>query len=189
MEHDMTTMQEYHEEVREAILRRNGKPILNGTIDHAAVIVQESFNNAKNRVRILSSRLDPSCYAKNSVADAAKTFLADPDHKAEILVEPSLWDADDNFEWGKHPLVAALSDYKDRFEIRIVPSDWVKRYNFNFLLLDDYGYRYEGDRSRPAAVAAFLPSGAEKPQVNNLNKIFDELWQHSKPYQEKPYQG
>jgi hypothetical protein len=179
----MTTIQEYHEQVRDAILNRNGRPILNGTIDHASIIVQECFNNAKQRIRILSSRLDPSCYAKPGVTDAAKTFLADKDHCAQILVEPALWDMNSNFEWNKHPLVAALVDCKERYEIKLVPAEWTKRYQFNFLLLDDYGYRFESDRSRPAAVAAFLPEGAPKPQIDNLNKRFEQLWEVSTPHQ------
>jgi hypothetical protein len=57
----MNTFQQYRDEVREAILLRNGKPLINGSIEHARIITQEAFISAQNCVRILSYRLDPDC--------------------------------------------------------------------------------------------------------------------------------
>ena len=119
----MTELQNYHEEVREAILKRTGKPILNSNVDHASIITQEAFNNARSQIRILSSKLDPSCYAQPGVIGAAKTFLADPDRKAQILVESAMWDQNNNFEWNKHPLIEALKEFKERLELRLVPTE------------------------------------------------------------------
>jgi hypothetical protein len=175
-------MLDYHDRVRTAIRERTGKPILNGNLDHAAIIVQEAFSNAQASIRLLSSRLDPACYAQRGVVEAAKVFLADKDHKAEILLESEMWDPKNNFQWGKHPMLAELRDFWDRIEIRLVPKDWTERYGFNFMLLDDYGFRYEADRRQPAAVAAFLPSDGPKKQVENLKAIFSELWNVSKEF-------
>ena len=179
----MTKLMGYREQVRDAIARRTGEALLNGSIDHAAVIVQETFSSAKKSIRLLSSKLDAECYGRLSVRNAAQVFLADPDHSAEILVESSLSDDNDNFEWAKHPFLSDLapfgSDGLKRLQVRTVPKEWVERYKFNFLLMDDYGYRYESDRKETAAVVAFLPEG-EKGTVDNLNGIFDRLWNVSK---------
>lgn len=182
---EMTPLDVYREQVREAILRRNGAPLLNSTVDHAAVIVQESFCNAQHSIKLLSYRLDPDCYARASVINDAKFFLADPNHKAEILVESSLWDSDNNYRWNNHPFIEPLKEFifpnEDRgVKIRSVPKEWAESYQFNFLLLDDYGYRYETDRKRPAAVAAFLAPDTSKAPITNLDDIFGRLWEQSR---------
>jgi hypothetical protein len=177
------SLEDYHQQVRDAIARRNGRPILNSNIEHATIIIQEAFNYAKKSIRILSSRLDPACYAQPGVIDAAKVFLADPDHRAQILVESELWDPQDHFEWDKHPLLDALANYRERLELRLVPRDWIASYTYNFLIMDDYGYRFEADRSLPTAVAAFYPEDGKQPQIKNLEEIFETLWKASKPHE------
>jgi hypothetical protein len=178
---DMRSLEIYREKVREAILRRDGVPLLNGDVDHASIVVQEVLSNAKNRVRILSHRLDPDCYAKEAVRNAAAFFLADPDHSLEVLIEAYLWDDNNNFQWDKHPLISDLKKCDNKqVQVRLVPKDWSDGYNFNFMLLDDYGYRFESDRARAAAVVAFLPNNGEKT-VKHLGGIFEQLWDESKP--------
>jgi hypothetical protein len=168
-------LEQYRERVRDAILQRTGEVFLNADIDHAGVIVQEAFNGARSAIKILSSRLDPSCYARGTLVESAKVFMADPDHSTHVLVESPLFDPERNFRWDQHPLVSALSG-NENFEIRSVPLEWINKYKFNFLLMDDYGFRFEEDRSRAAAVAAFLPAESDKKQVKNLTSIFDRLW-------------
>lgn len=179
----MITLPEYHQKVRDAILQRTGEPLLNGTVEHATFITQEAFSSAQSKIQILSSRLDVACYAQPNVINAAKAFLADPDHELKILIEAELWDSNKNFDWSKHPLVAALKDYWAGLKIRLVPKESTERYKFNFLLLDDFGYRFEADRLRAAAVAAFFPPGSIAPQVKNLSGVFESLWAASEPYE------
>lgn len=173
-------LEQYRERVREAILQRTGEMFLNADIDHAGVIVQEAFNGARSAIKILSSRLDPSCYAQGSLVKSARIFMADPEHSTSILVKSPLFDPEGNFDWAQHPLVSALHDNK-KFEMRSVPLDWIKRYRFNFLIMDDYGFRFEEDRGRAAAVASFSPAESDKKQAKNLTSIFDRLWQVSHP--------
>lgn len=180
----MDEIKGYRERVREAISLRNGVPILNGSINHAGIIVAEAFLAAHHKVCLLSHRLDQGCYDE-SVRNAAAYFLADPDHKARILIESSIDDENNNYQWNKHPFIKAFEDYLkegDRLEIRIVPENWVRRYSFNFLILDDYGFRFEADRAKAAAVAAFYPppkEGEVIEDVEHLQSIFDQLWDKS----------
>lgn len=178
----MNDWQGYRDLVRAAMARRSGETILNSSINHAAVITLEAFSCASKSINILTHKLDASCYA-DAVRAAAGAFLADPDHHCKILIEAPLWDADGNFEWEKHPFIVSLSQFTKsdgdkpaRLEIRLVPKEWAQRYKFNFLLLDDYGLRYEPDRAQPAAVATFYPEGSKKEPVKNLQTIFDDLW-------------
>lgn len=178
----MNDWQNYRDLVRAAIVRRSGETILNSSVNHAAVITQEAFSCASKSVNILTHRLDASCYA-DGVRTAARAFLADPDHHCKILIEAPIWDPEGNFEWAKHPLILSLSEFtqKDgdkppRLQVKLVPRDWVERYKFNFLIMDDYGLRFEPDRAQPAAVATFYPEGSKKEPVKNLQTIFDDLW-------------
>jgi hypothetical protein len=176
----MPPSESYRELIRKAIQNRTGETILNSSIDHAAVIIEEAFNSAKKKIRILSSRLDPSCYAKDSLCGAAKYFFLDQGHEAEILIE-----SEENIAWSDHPFFQGLlkdGDYakrlKGRLRVKRVPKKWSTSYKYNFLLLDDYGFRFEPDRSGPAAVAAFFPDG-KKDTVDHLSGIFDRLWKES----------
>jgi hypothetical protein len=181
-------MSEYKDTVVRLIRERTGEPLLNGTIDDAAVITQEAFNHATKDVRILSNRLNADCYARESVRNAARTFLATPDHKLRILIESSLWDESNKFEWEKHPFIADLKEHlhghdgtSGRLEVRLVPKSWAQRYKFNFLILDDYGYRYEADRDSSAAVAKFFPEAEKQKGLQALQTNFDMLWKAYKP--------
>lgn len=170
----------YCEQVKDAILKRSGAVILNSSIDHAAIIAQEMFNNAKESVRLLTHKLDPDCYARTSVQNSITSFLASPDHRLQILVESGLWDPENRYDWNKHPLLkhfisSSGTDYSQQLEIRRVPAEVSQRYTFNFMLLDHYGYRYEAHRDRPNAVAAFLPPGQEA-KIANMEHIFSDLW-------------
>ncbi|MGA3305348.1 MAG: hypothetical protein ABSC26_04990 [Stellaceae bacterium] len=181
----MPTFDQYRDEVREAILLRDGEALINGSIEHAGIITQEALINAQDSVRILSYRLDPDCYADEAVLNAADYFLANPSHHLKILIEAGLWN-DGNYDWTRHPLIhklhQSLTQQNPNFEIRLVPKALAEKYAYNFLVLDDYGYRYEEDRKRPTAVARFLPiDDPKKEPVVNLTNIFDSIWEGSEP--------
>src|ERR1700733_5890670 len=122
-------MPAYRDTVIRLIKERTGEALMNGSIDDAAIITQECLSNATNTVRILSNKLNPDCYARESVRNAATCFLADPDHRLHILIEASLWDERNNFEWGKHPFLRDLkvfangnNDEDRRLSVRLVPK-------------------------------------------------------------------
>jgi hypothetical protein len=179
---------DYRELVSRVIRERTGVPIVNGSADHASVIVQECFNNANDHIRLLSNRLDPDCYASEGVRNSVKMFLAHPAHRLEILVEGAMWDPEGRFAWEKHPFVETLVPFAQndhgnnqppQVQLKIVPEALSRLYDFNFLVMDDYGYRFEANRKVPTAVAAFLPQD-NIATAQNLIRIFDtQLWNHS----------
>jgi hypothetical protein len=179
--HDMS----YRDKVVRLITARTGEALMNGSIDDATIITQEAFNYAGSTVRILSNRLSPDCYARESVRNAAKFFLADPDHKLRILIESPLWDVNNNFEWHNHPLLQDIKEFAKgddearRLAVRLVPKAQAQRYKCNFLLLDDYGFRYEADRNSTAAVAAFFSEKEKEQKMVSLDSMFRELWSKS----------
>lgn len=182
------TLAEYRQLVSRVIRERTGTPIVNGSADHAAVIIQECFNNARGHIRLLSNRLDPDCYADDAVRNSVQAFLAHPAHRLDILVESGQWDPNNEYQWELHPFVRTILPFATRNQgdnrppqvrLNIVPAALSEKYGFNFLTLDNYGYRFETDRKVPTAVAAFLPDDKLQP-VQNLIRIFDQqLWPQS----------
>jgi hypothetical protein len=176
----MNSLETYREQVRLAIARRDGKPLLNGSSDHAAIIIQEAFRSAKQTVRVLTSKLSPECYAVPEVCTSAKNFFLDNDHRAQILIEAPK----EKIDWKNHPFITELYQFMvepdRRLEIRLVPKSVSETYPYNFLLLDNYGYRYESDRNGRAAVAAFLPED-NTAAANHLGTIFSKIWESSSP--------
>lgn len=179
----ITPIEGYRERVRALIEARDGTPILNGSHEHAAVLTQEAFSHASTEIRILCTRLDPDCYGREDVRNAARFFLADRDHKARVLIEEALWNPEENFEWYQHPFVRDLAAFasshdgsEPRLQMKRVPKKWIDQYTYNFLLLDDYGFRFEEDRTKSAAVARFLPPGKPAEAITRLGSIFDQLW-------------
>ena len=173
----------YRERVRYAIGRRTGKPILNGSVEHAAVLVEESLLAAQDEVLLLSSNLDEACFGRPNVVSAVRSFLVDPHRRLRVLVERS----QPSFQWENHPFVESAlrtAQRADRVEFAAVPPEWVDRYRFNFLVVDRFGYRYQEDRDELAAVACFLPD--DRPidaddSVMRLHGIFDQLAANSVP--------
>ena len=45
-------------------------------------------------------------------------------------------------------------------------------YGFHFVVVDDDSYRFESDKTKPSAVAAF----GHKEGAENLNEIYEYLW-------------
>jgi hypothetical protein len=174
----------YRDHVRHAIAARTGKPMMNGSLEHSAILLQESMRAAQHEMLILSSRLDDACFGQRAVRHAAQVFLADPEKRMRILVETALWDPQENFRWGQNPFVQdiAANVGLGQVEIASVKKDWIAGYRFNFFVVDRFGFRYQEDRDEPAAIAAFYPSDREigpKDTVMHLRGIFAQLWRHS----------
>jgi hypothetical protein len=190
-------LEAYRERVRHQIMRRTGEPILNGSVDHAAILCQEIFLAGENEILILSNRLDEACFGREGVRNAAKILLGDPDKRMRVLVEWDLWDPNQNFDWSEHPFVESLLHFWSpdtdvpRFDLRTVHRDYLRRYRFNFMVLDSFGYRFQDDRDYPAAVAAFFPE--DRPTdatdtVIRLRGIFDTLYETATPLDMGRYQ-
>ncbi len=100
--------------------------------------------------------------------------------KLEILVERDIEDS--------HPLLELVRQYKDTSSIGRIPEERVQTYGYNFLVIDDRGFRFERDRQQPNAYVAFRDqvSGSEEDReragiINRLKEIFEDLRQASTP--------
>src|SRR5689334_15963734 len=129
----MTPLDMYRETVRAAIRARTGTPILNGSFEHTGIITQEMIGHAEHNIRILTNRLDTDCYGREAVRNAARSFLADPDHRMEILIETGLWD-NGNYQWRQHPFFRDLLEFavgeNPRLTARAVSHGAAARYKF-----------------------------------------------------------
>ena len=68
------------------------------------------------------------------------------DGKLEILLETDVST--------DHPILSmALNE--PRISVKQMPVDSLKAYPFNFMVVDDIGFRFESDRDKPAASVAF----------------------------------
>ena len=168
------TLEEYRERVEALARARQGEPVFNGSVEHAAVIVENMFFHSNERVRILTGKLNPRAYGPDKVMEEVKLFLAEPKHKLEILIEEA-----DKVSLVVNPFYAFVSKFEN-CQIRVVSNEVQSAYDFHFLVMDNDSYRFEADKGDCQAVAAFGDAKGAK----NLGRIFDALWKEpsSTPY-------
>lgn len=78
---------DYWTRVSNAAERRDGKPLLNTSLDHAAIVVEHMFRDAYKRVDILSRNLNPTVHGRICVIRPADEFLQKPGRDLRILLE------------------------------------------------------------------------------------------------------
>lgn len=158
---------------------RNGEPIGNSSYDHAAIIIEQMFHSANRQVSVLSGSLNARVYGRDELVDQAEFFLAQGDRSARFLVE-----SDDPSLVKNHPLLERLRN-NGNVELRVVPKDIQKLYNYHFLVMDDDSYRFEPARGTPTAVAAF----GDKETAGNFSQVFDAIWEASREINLPPLCG
>ncbi len=159
----------YRERVRGAVGARDGEPLFNGTLGHASILTEEMFASAKKCIWILSGKLNAEVYGREEVVKKARAFLDDPDHEVRILVEDGSKESlEDN------PLFK-LFEEKENAEIKVVPEDLSKRYDFHAWVMDDDSYRFERDKTKCAAIAAF----GDKDGAQHIKGLFETIWDGS----------
>ena len=144
----------------------------NDSIEHAVIILQNLFSHARHSVKILTGELNKHAYARTTIVDEMNRFLEDESHTLEILFEDK-----DLASEGKirlHPFLRAVAG-NERVQLRHVPQDLQEMYEFHFVLMDDDGYRFEPDKGKLVAVAAF----GDKKGGRNLDRLFSRLWKDS----------
>ena len=163
----------YRDKVARVFAGREAEPVLNGTIDHAQIVVEEAFKAAKRRVRILSSELEP-LFVSSAVRSAIIAFVTAPDSQLEILLEGA--------ELGEstRDMIRELGRLGgDRVRVSTVPADIAKLYQYNFLLVDDAGYRFADNRDEHIAVVAGGPNN--RMRLDRLGGIFEQIQNLSSP--------
>lgn len=152
--------------IAERLTKHDGTPIPNGTVAHASMLVEAMFKNASNSVRILTGELNARVYGTPEMIAAARQFLVNSDHQLEVLFEGNF---DDN-EAVRHPLLAAVGHFSNVKLWRLKPS-LRERVLSHFSLMDSDCYRFEGDKSKPSAIAAF----GDAQFTKKLSDIFNNL--------------
>ncbi len=158
---------EYRETVRSLASLRDGQPIYNASVDHASVVVENLLANAKQRVDVLSGFLNARVYGRERVVEEARLFLSSKaSNRIRVILEQDFPE-----DRKIHPFFQACSRLPG-VELRIAPEDVQNQYDFHFVLVDDDSYRFEQDKTKAAAVAAF----GDKEGAENLDGIYEYLW-------------
>jgi hypothetical protein len=156
----------YRALILERLQARDGTPIPNGTIAHAALLVEAMFKNASDKIRILTGELNARVYGAPEIVAAARQFLADADHSLEIIFECEFNDNDA----ARHPLLAALGPGANVTLWRLEPK-FRQAVTAHFALMDEDSYRYEADKTKDSAVAAF----GDREFTESLIRLFENM--------------
>jgi hypothetical protein len=159
----MELLPDYAALIEDRIAKRDGTPLLNGTLDHAMMIIQAMFSHAVQSVKILTGTLNARVYGNEAVISAARQFLANPDHRLEIVFEEKI----EELDLAHHPLLAALEG-RENLQIWRVMPEYQGKFVSHFALMDDDSYRFEADKSQTSAVAAF----GDKKRFKQLDSAF-----------------
>ena len=163
MDRENLTLGQYEERLEKALKRKEALSLYNRDMLHATLIVSAAFRHAQERVLLLSNKLDRGLYETPLVLSAIEEFLQKHDTRLDILVETGV---------SENVLLMELLEQFDNVEIHRVPEELVKRYTFNFMLADEFGYRVESDRSTPSA-AVSLHERDDEDAVEMIEQIKD----------------
>lgn len=161
------TLEEYRQFVRSQAREQDGQAIYNESIEHASIVVENLFKNAEKKIDVLSGSFNARVYGRDEVVKEAELFLASSlENKLRIILE-----SDSEESRSLHPFFRACSHFPN-LEVRIAPESVQNQYDFHFVVMDGTSYRFEGDKTKPAAVAAF----GDEAGAQNLDKIHSLLW-------------
>jgi hypothetical protein len=155
----------YKARVKEARLRGADDVIYNTSVAHAAILVEELFNSASERVGILCRNLNGEAYALPEVIAAAQKFLDHPKATLTLLIETEI---DQHHAFLRE--VAHDPRYRNQVTLRS-PVDLPAGAGFNFMVADRRGYRYEEDANVPNAIACFNAPDVAGPMDDLIEKI------------------
>lgn len=156
----------YRERVEALADKHDGEPVYNGSLEHTAIVLQSMLSRANRSVKLLTGELNKAAYGRLPVVEQIKRFVEDESHSVQILYEAESLRS----EWA-HPFLKAVAD-KNHVELRHVPREVQSRYGFHFMLVDTDSYRFEPNKEKYGAVAAF----GDKNGGDNLDGIFTSLW-------------
>ena len=147
----------------------------NKDMRHASVVVCLAFKHADEKVLLLSHKLDPELYGSDWFMEEARGFLGGgDDHTLDILVESDLE--------ANHPVLDLVREHRQQVSVKRVPNEEQRRYKYNYMVVDDKGYRFESDREEPRAVVFFNDDAEDhRSFVNTLKSNFDVLASRSEP--------
>ncbi|MES3000648.1 MAG: hypothetical protein V4787_08145 [Pseudomonadota bacterium] len=126
---------------------------------HAAVVVQQMFHTAADRVRIFSGALSPDIYLQEPVKQEIETFLSRAGTSLQVITQKPINEA-----------TAAFLSHFDRVKICSLNGEKTAApIEHHFLVADSRAYRLETDEENREAVVNF-----NEPRVAaSLNAMFD----------------
>lgn len=138
----------------------------NKDIHHAHAVVCLAFRHADSNICLLSQKLDPELYASPWFLEEAQGFFHHGG-RLRILVETDL---DEH-----HPVHQLAERNPAALEMQRVPDDLKAKYRYNYMVVDDVGYRFERDRDEPRAVVVFHDEDKGARMVTALQRNFELL--------------
>lgn len=170
----MGNLNEYALDFADALASQTPITFHNRDMAHASVVVTLAFVHAKKAVLLLSQKLDPAVYSVPWFTETAQEFI-DRGGSLHILVEEKEH-LDEN-----HPVIDLYrANAGDKFQIRAVPPHEVKTYEFNFMVVDDDGFRFEPNRENPRALVAFNETEpSHQEMIRSLKQFFHRLFENA----------
>ena len=163
----MDTLNDYARKLHSALTNKSGYSTFNKDASHAAIVIYFAFLHAKQTVLLLSQKLDTLIYSTPWLIEKVEEFLT-KGASLRILVETELAES--------HTLRLLAKRYPENLRIARVPEEAVGTYRFNFMLVDDRGYRFEHDRDDYSALVSFDKRDENHLQlVNTMRQRFQTL--------------
>lgn len=138
-----TSLNAYHRELNRALKRDAKFANFNKDMNHAAIVVCTAFRHASKHVKLLSHQLDPVLYGSDWFLKELSGFL-NRGGKLDILVESDVP--------REHPV---MLEAKQRANVTVKRIPDPEGYEFNFMVVDDKGFRFEKDRQSTEASVVF----------------------------------
>lgn len=172
--HMPDSLYEYAKRLEKALAEGTRFAAYNKDMRHASVVVCQAIGHAKETVRLLSHMLDRDLYGSDWFKEEARKFLGDAGGKLDILVESDL-PAD-------HPVLGLANEFPQKVSMRRVPDDLQESYKYNYMVVDDIGYRFERDREEPQAVVFFNDTDPDNQEfVETLKDNFEAIGKYATP--------
>ena len=160
----MESLNDYARQLHSALEHEKTYVTSNRNMAHAKVVVFLGICHAKENVLLLSHKLDWTLYGMPHFVEEVEEFLK-RDGRMNVLVETDIPEG--------HPMME-LAKRNDNLSIQKVPENIVGKYDYNFMVVDDVGYRFEHDRERPAAYVSFHDE-EDAGMIKRLKEIFESL--------------
>ena len=155
---------EYKDKVNKALEDKTPFSTYNRDIMHATEIVAGGFKYAQEEVNLLSHELDKRIYGTPHIVNLAEDFLSKRDGRLNIIIEKEIDSS--------HPLLSMCTRYPNNTTVGKIPDKlWQGHYSYNFMTIDNFGYRFEPDRNKLSAIVSFNEP-EEKETLENMKRWF-----------------
>ena len=163
---------EYKEHVRSLARIRDGEPVFNASVEHAAIAIENLFSSAMAHVDILSGACNARVFGRSAVVEEARLFLASSaENRLRIILEKDV-----PKDRAIHPFFQMCSEFPN-VDLRFASQDVQDQYGFHLIVTDNDNYRFEIDKTKTPAVAAF----GDDAGAGNLVDIYEHLWNQCSP--------